>query len=104
MRELINNILSRHYNVVHQFDPNQQNNNNNQENLVQEQQLPQNILQQRRSLQAMRGFDRGFSILDSLFQRRQAGKRARWPTCKLNFCLRNFLLASQSGEKVHLLI
>lgn len=78
MRELINNILSRHYNVVHPYDPNQQNNNN--ENLVQEQ--PQNTLQHRRSLQATRGFDRGFSILDSLFQKRKVGKRARWPTCK----------------------
>lgn len=82
MREVINNLLTRHYNVVHQYDSNQQ--NNNQENLVQEQQQQQlhHSLQHRRSLQATRGFDRGFSILDSLFQKRQAGKRARWPTCK----------------------
>lgn len=82
MRELINNILTRHYNVVHQYDTNHQ--NINLENLVQEQQQ-QNTMQHRRSLQATRGFDRGFSILDTLFQKRQMGKRARWPTCKWNF-------------------
>lgn len=82
MKEIINNILTRHYSVVHQYDPNQQNNNNNHENLVQEQRQPQSTLQQRRSLHATRGFERSFSIVDSLFQPRQVGKRARWPTCE----------------------
>lgn len=60
MRELFNNILNRHY--------------ANENRLT---------VDQHKSLQATRGFERGFSVVDSFFQKRQ-GSEKRWPTCK--FC------------------
>lgn len=70
MRELLNNLLNHHYsNDAHKSSTDPQ-----------------------RSLQATRGFDRGFSVVDSFFQTRQKSGGKRWPTCKLklNYHFKSF--------------
>lgn len=62
MRELINNLLGNRYNTVNPTDGSL-------------------TVEQHRSLQANRGFERGFSVVDSFFQTRK-GSGKRWPTCK----------------------
>lgn len=74
-------IFDRRYSAVNLRDESSPNNNNNNEDNVQYlQQIDFNHRKRKKSLQASRSIQQGFTIIDLFFNVRKSGRR--YPKCK----------------------